>query len=874
MNKHEIKNILNLLFCAFAAGVLHAAPGGRTDGGIEPRAWLTLSATNLTVTETATATIHLCLPPLKAPFDKEPPILNQRPPHFAASFLEQDWKPGAIVPGGMNQFGQGLPRRGQNIRVFTLNNYVSNDIFSSMHDPFGFFGADPFEALGPKPQRFPFMGVRDDKGNWHFSIPVPQFKAKSPGRARFDSVVIDLETVATVDSHGRATLRKQRIRTEPVDVVVSAPPAEGRPADWCGAIGRSFSAVAALDVNVCTAGDPIILSMTLAGNVDPDTILPPDASLFAKDPAFRIDAASVKSAAVPNGKRFTWRIRAVKAGTLEFPAIDVSYYSVEKRRYMTVRTESLPIQVKAGQQAALGAVEDEDDTFPTPDGLDLDFAIAGNADFTLRRAFALATRAVKPADFAIAAAAYADYLESSGRVAAAKDVEARHLCNLAALRFMSGDYRGALRDYAAAERAVGETPASLRGIRASWARLKNDPRAELPLQRILLPFWYKHSMPVRLAIAGGIIAALALLFFVAVKTGSRFAVVALALALPGMAEAQFWSFGTKAGGDVKCRLALEPDQVVVGEPCAFIVELDVKKGTGVEQLRVSGLPDASGGVVKYGEAFEQIADGKTRESGRELRRFRLSARFLAPFSGMVAATASGMAVTRSTSRFGSSSFSTSFDRRMNPIKLDVRPLPAAGRPKDFSGAVGRNFRLTETFSPSRVHPGDLVTVEYRLSFDGYFPPGAAPKIGDFGKAFKVYDLKEKSRGGNEVVWRQMVVPETTAATNGASAEVEYYDLAAKRYASARAIRPGLVFVSAEKASTENTTVTIAGDDAKAAQAQKSAALASETLEVRFAPADSSPVLFTLPPGAAYDETSSSGAWRRISSPRGVGWIRR
>ena len=840
-----------------------------------PRAWLTLSSTNLTVTEKATAAIHLRLPPLKAPYDQQPPILNQRPPHVVAPFLNQDWKPGAITPGSVNQIGQGVPRRSQNVRLFTLNDYVSNDIFSSMRDPFSFFNDDPFESLGPKPQRFPFLGIRDDKGNWHFTIPVPQFTAKSPGKARFDVVSIDVPVVDTVDARGRVRLKTLHLRTEPMDVVVASPPEKGRPAAWCGAIGRSLSATASLDADVCTAGDPLTLTLTLSGNVEPDTILPPPLSSLVKTPSFRVDSASVKTEARPDGKRFTWRLRAIKAGTLEFPSVPVAYYDVEKRAYVTVATEPLPMQVKAGAQAALGALEDDEDaTFPTPDGIDLDFPLSGNADFTLRRALALATRAAKPADFAAAAKAYSDYISDPGRVRSAKGVEARHLCNLGALRHMAGDWRGALSDYAAAERAVGETPASLRGVRAAWARLKNDPRAELPLQRILFPFWFKHSLPVRIAIVAGMLAALALLFFVAVKTGSRFAMVALIVGLSGSAQAQFFNFnfGTKAGTDVKGRMVLEPSQVVVGEPCAFVVELDVAKDVGVEQLKISGMPDATGGAVEYGEAFEPLVDGKPPAAGRVLRRFRISARFLEPHSSVVEATVSGMAVTRRSSRFGSSSFANSFSLRLKPLALNVKPLPEEGRPKDFSGAVGRRFRLKETFTPDRVRPGDLVRVTYTLSYDGYFPPTALPKVGEWGKSFKVWDLKEKSRRPGEVVWEQKVVPEDTSATNGAFVSVEYYDLGAKKYTVARAVRPKLAFISAEKASTENTAVTVAGEDGR--KADDGTARAASALDVRFAPSESSPVLFRLPPGSSYEEVAKSGSWRRISSPRGVGWIRR
>ena len=865
MTAVRIIRLAAVALVAFSADCLAADP---------PKAWLTLSATNITVTETASAAIHLRLPPLKAPYDGEAPILNQRPPHVEAPFLEQDWKPGAIAPGSVNQIGQGVPRRGPNVRVFTLNKYVSNDIFSSMRDPFSFFNDDPFESLGPKPQRFPFLGVRDDKGNWHFTIPVPQFTAKTPGTAHFAPVSIDVPMIDTVDSRGRVRLKTVRLLTNPMDVVVSVPPEAGRPAAWCGAIGRSLSVVASLDANVCTAGDPLIFSLEATGEVAPDTLMPPDVARFVKSPAFRIDAASVKTEARPGGKRFTWRVRAVKAGTLEFPSVPVAFYDVEKRAYKTVSTEAIPIQVKAGAQAALGAIDDEDDTFPAPDGLDLDFPLSGNADFTLRRAFSLATRAVKPADFSAAATAYAEYLSDPSRRPATKDVEARHLGNLAALRFMAGDWRGALSDYAAAERAVGETPSTLRGIRASWARLKNDPRAELPLQRILFPFWYKYSMPVRLAIAGGILAALALLFFVAVKTGSRFAVLILAFGLVSRADAQFFNFnfGTKAGTDIKGSMALEPSQVVVGEPCAFVLSLDVAKDVGIEQLKISGMPDPSGRAVEYGKEFEPMADGKPPASGRVLRRFRLPARFLAPHSSVVEAVVSGMAVTRRSSRFGSSSFANSFSIRLKPLAVDVRPLPEEGRPKDFSGAVGRSFRLKETFTPDHVRPGDLVKVTYTLSYDGYLPPGVEPKTGDWGSDFKVWELKEKSRSQNEVIWEQMVVPQSVSATNAAFVEVGYYDLVSRKYTAARAVRPKLVFVSAEKASTENTSVTVAGVGDRRAEA--GAVRADTTLSVRFAPSDSSPVLFKLPPGASYEEVARSGAWRRISTARGVGWIQR
>ena len=74
-------------------------------------------------------------------------------------------------------------------------------------------------------------------------------------------------------------------------------------------------------------------------------------------------------------------LRAVRAGTVEFPSFPVSWFDLSSRAYKTMRTESIPIQVRAGAQAALGALDetgDEADTMPMPDGIDLDPSLLHN----------------------------------------------------------------------------------------------------------------------------------------------------------------------------------------------------------------------------------------------------------------------------------------------------------------------------------------------------------------------------------------------------------------------------------------------------------------------------------------------------------------
>ena len=121
---------------------------------------------------------------------------------------------------------------------------------------------------------------------------------------------------------------------------------------------------------------------------------------------------------------------------------------------------------------------------------------AASPAFTYRRASSLATHAATEADFRAAARAYAD---------CAADGVANPVLfsNLGACALMAGDARGAWAAYGRAERRSGETATTRRGLRAAWARLKNDPRAELPLTRVFFRPHVLYSLDTRLLAAAG-----------------------------------------------------------------------------------------------------------------------------------------------------------------------------------------------------------------------------------------------------------------------------------------------------------------------------------------------------------------------------------
>lgn len=112
-------------------------------------------------------------------------------------------------------------------------------------------------------------------------------------------------------------------------------------------------------------------------------------------------------------------------------------------------------------------------------------------------------------------------------------------------------------------------------------------------------------------------------------------------------------------------------------------------------------------------------------------------------------------------------------RRMSPpqryvakaaaVEIDVKPLPTEGRPKDFSGAVGR-FQFEAEGAPAQVKLGEPVTMKLTVTGEGNFDRVQAPTMED-PRGWKAYDASEKFAPGNAMkttgtkVFEIPVIPE-------------------------------------------------------------------------------------------------------------------
>jgi len=125
-----------------------------------------------------------------------------------------------------------------------------------------------------------------------------------------------------------------------------------------------------------------------------------------------------------------------------------------------------------------------------------------------------------------------------------------------------------------------------------------------------------------------------------------------------------------------------------------------------------------------------------------------------------------------------------------PLQLDVLPLPDAGKPADFSGAVGR-FALHVEAAPRQLAAGDPVTVAARITGDGNLDGIRPPAFVESG-TLKVYPPQTLPQPGSSpgaaprpgqpaALFEQVVIPEHPGAVTLPPLRFSYFDPEAGAY---------------------------------------------------------------------------------------------
>ncbi len=157
-----------------------------------------------------------------------------------------------------------------------------------------------------------------------------------------------------VEIAGQAKAKEFVAQSQPLDVVVKAPPEEGRPPFFTGAIGK-WTVTAGVKPTKVWVGQPLTLTITVRvdgrdGRLE-EVGPPPLAAQEGFDALFRIHEEPQAGVADPKtrSKTFTYGIRPKTAELKAVPPIAFAYFDVEAEKYVTVKTQPLPIQVEAGR---------------------------------------------------------------------------------------------------------------------------------------------------------------------------------------------------------------------------------------------------------------------------------------------------------------------------------------------------------------------------------------------------------------------------------------------------------------------------------------------------------------------------------------------
>lgn len=212
----------------------------------------------------------------------------------------------------------------------------------------------------------------------------------------------------------------------------------------------------------------------------------------------------------------------------------------------------------------------------------------------------------------------------------------------------------------------------------------------------------------------------------------------------------------------------------------------VVRSSGVrlgQNFQLQGLPPDD--ELRRGEFSELPARDELRGNAvQSVRRFRCDAMAMKAGTMRIAPSLELSILTRQLGFFGPSWFEQRRQAAVAPLTLAVRPLPEAGRPADFSGAVG-TFSLSLEVAPAELALGDLVKVSGAIRGVGYLDGVSAPTLPQV-PGFKIYAPVERAQSSSgERLFEQTIIPESTNSRVIPSVSFSFFDPGKGRYETLR-----------------------------------------------------------------------------------------
>jgi hypothetical protein len=140
------------------------------------------------------------------------------------------------------------------------------------------------------------------------------------------------------------------VKLPTISIEVRPLPTIDRPVNYSGAIG-SFSANLSIDNDQVEVGDPVRLNFTIEGQGNFAAIPAPEIisseELKVGPPAFLFEGD--QETKYDGKQNFEFVITPLKAGSLELPPINFSFFDPDKEKYFNINNEKLILKVKPGE---------------------------------------------------------------------------------------------------------------------------------------------------------------------------------------------------------------------------------------------------------------------------------------------------------------------------------------------------------------------------------------------------------------------------------------------------------------------------------------------------------------------------------------------
>ena len=289
-----------------------------------------------------TVTLSIAVKALPKPFyDRNPVGVQSAPPLLQIPWAIDDQLPQGLQPkldwrrwlGAMeNQRGMG----------FNVNNLGRESVFSLLNQQ--------RSAFMPNYEK---VGLPDKSGKettyWRFEF-RRTFVAKAIGSYTFGPGSLKGTFATELNEAGQPIGEDIYAAAKPLTVEVRDVPLEGRPDCYIGAVGV-FHLAADLEPKNAKTGDPMTLTLTFDGEGTLDNATAPNlGAIPAIAEHFKVYAPTEQ--AKKDQRQFTYSLRPLDAEVKEFPAVPAAYFDVDAKRYVTLRSQPIPIEVTKAMRLA------------------------------------------------------------------------------------------------------------------------------------------------------------------------------------------------------------------------------------------------------------------------------------------------------------------------------------------------------------------------------------------------------------------------------------------------------------------------------------------------------------------------------------------